>query len=198
MSEESKPNGVRPAWGITGLAPWFTIIGAAADPAITVYRENTGEIKDRSLPSLLDWAASKGVVVPEYMLILPVDLELKDTAGIAVPAKYCEIRYLVGNERIFSRNPADPYNSIVSPVHDKVVVNVRQQVLANDEEWWHVLAHEVYEVSELKKCFDESEEHSKSATTMYYLTARSPTLKNLHWDAWEYADKILFELRGEK
>ena len=77
------------------------IAGGAFQPEITEYRENTGEVRDRSLETLLKWAASKGVVLPEYVRIItyPRDTPLMDR-GRRVPAKYFTYRALSREDRI--------------------------------------------------------------------------------------------------
>jgi hypothetical protein len=61
----------------------------------------------------------------------------------------------------------------------------------------HVLAHEIYEVSHLKERFDAAGHDGLSAAEVYNLIEPSPTMQNLHWHAWEYADSVIMGLRGE-
>ena len=49
------------------VGEYLDICGGAFTPEITEYRDNTGEVTDRSLEGLIHWAASKGVVVPDYI-----------------------------------------------------------------------------------------------------------------------------------
>jgi hypothetical protein len=94
------------AWGRVRLAPTEDMSGAAASPTIRGYRPNSGEVADRSLPSLLAWASSKGVGLPGYMEIIPVppDVELRRADGTVVPAKYCDFRFLAPGTRIYWHN----------------------------------------------------------------------------------------------
>ncbi len=69
------------------------ISGSAAATRITTYRPNKGGPRDRSLVSLLGWAASKGVLTPGYVQVIPVDADVSLTKGSRpVDAKYFEAR----------------------------------------------------------------------------------------------------------
>ena len=77
-----------------------------------------------------------------------------------------------------------------------VVVNTDASVLDRDEEFLHVLAHEVYEISRLKE-YLAPREAGLLAVEVYSLIEPLPTLKNLHWEAWDYADSVIKRLRGK-
>jgi hypothetical protein len=186
----------------SGHATWrpfagevLDIVGGAFEPEIKDYRDNTGEIGDRSLQSLLVWTAPKGVVVPEYMRIIPYppDVPLMHK-GKPVPAKYFNYRPRSEVDRIYWNNAHDRLASIVDPDFNAVVVNIDSRVLDRDEEFLHVIAHEVYEISQLKK-YIESGDTGLSAIEVYNLIEPLATLKNLHWEAWDYADSIVTRLR---
>lgn len=173
------------------------ITGGAFEPEITEYRDNTGDVGDRSLENLLKWAASKGIVLPAYVLVIPYprDVTLMHR-GRRVPAKYFTFRPKSRGDRIYWNNWEDPTASVFSRDFNAVVVNTDASVLDRDEEFLHVLAHEVYEISRLKE-YLAPREAGLLAVEVYSLIEPLPTLKNLHWEAWDYADSVIKRLRGK-
>jgi len=160
MTEPSKDNGYRRSERATWrpfVGQVLEIAGGAFQPEITEYRENTGEVRDRSLENLLKWAASKGVVLPEYVRIIPYprDTPLMDR-GTRVPAKYFTYRALSREDRIYWNKADVPMASVLSRELNAVIVNIDASVLDRDEEFLHVLAHEVYEISRLKEYLERS------------------------------------------
>ena len=86
--------------------------------------------------------------------------------------------------------------SVFSRELNAVIVNIDASVLDRDEEFLHVLAHEVYEISRLKE-YLEPREAGLPAVEMYDLIQASPELKNLHSEAWDYADSVVQQLRNQ-
>ena len=173
------------------------IIGGAFEPEIEEYRANTGEVGDRSLENLLRWAASRGVVLPEYVRIIPLPRDVTLThRGRRVPAKYFTFRPRSREDRIYWNKADDPIASVFSRKFNAVIVNTDATVLDRDEEFLHVLAHEVYEISRLKE-YLEPREAGLLAVEVYELIEPLPTLKNLHWEAWDYADSVIKRLRNK-
>jgi len=86
--------------------------------------------------------------------------------------------------------------SVFSREVNAVIVNIDSSVLDRDEEFLHVLAHEVYEISRLKE-YLEPREAGLSAIEVYDLIQASPDLKNLHSEAWDYADSVVQQLRNQ-
>ena len=179
------------------VAQVLDIAGGAFQPEITEYRDNSGEVRDRSLESLLRWAASKGVVLPEYLRIVPYprDQPLMHR-GRRVPAKYFTFRPRSREDRIYWSKADDPIASVFNRKFNAVIVNIDASVLDRDEEFLHVVAHEVYEISRLKE-YLEPREAGLSAIEVYHLIEPSPTLKNLHWEAWDHADSVIKRLRSQ-
>ncbi len=173
------------------------VAGGAFEPAITEYRDNTGEVEDRSLENLLKWAASKGVVVPGYVRIIPYPRDQPLIhRGKRVPAKYFTFRPRSREDRIYWNKADDPIASVFNHKFNAVIVNIDASVLDRNEEFLHVLAHEVYEISQLKDCL-EPRKAGLSAVEVYELIEPSPTLKNLHWEAWDHADSVIKRLRDK-
>lgn len=174
------------------------ITGGAFEPEITEYRDNTGEVGDRTLKNLLRWAAAKGVMLPRYVRLSPYPAEIPVMhKGKRVPAKYFSYRPESGEDRIYWNNPLDPAASVFSREFNAVVVNMDASILDRDEEFLHVLAHEVYEISRLKEYLEPAED-GLSAIEVYNLIEPLPTLKNLHWEAWDYADSVIEQLRRKQ
>ena len=143
----------------SGRATWrpfvgqvLEVAGGAFEPEIREYRENTGEVVERTLENLLRWAASKGVVVPDFMRVVPFPPDVLLThQGRRVPAKYFSYRPPSPEDKIYWSKVDNPLASVCSPEFSAVIVNMDATVLDRDEEFLHVLAHEVYEVSRLKE-----------------------------------------------
>ena len=53
-----------------------------------------------------------------------------------------------------------------------------------------------HEISRLKEC-SEPREGGLPAVEMYDLIQASPDLKNLHSEAWDYADSVVQQLRNQ-
>ncbi len=174
------------------------VAGGAFEPEIREYRENSGEIRERTVQNLLRWAASKGVVVPEFVRVIPYppDVPLMHR-GKRVPAKYFSYRPRLPEDRIHWCSADDPMASVCSPERNAVVVNIDATVLGRDEEFLHVLAHEVYEISRLKEYLQRAK-NGLSVVEVYNLIEPSPALKNLHWEAWDYADSVVKRFRENR
>lgn len=100
----------------------------------------------------------------------PADTPLMDR-GRRVPAKYFTYRALSREDRIYWNKADDPMANVFSPEFNAVIVNIDASVLDRDEEFLHVLAHEVYEISRLKE-YLEPQEAGLSAIEMYDLIHR--------------------------
>lgn len=167
--------------------------GTAARTRIRDYRPNTGD-RDRSLKGLLNWAAECGVVVPDYATV-EVDKGFQPTRnGLPAEAKYYEFQGAFPDELIYWHSRTNRRRSILDERLSAVVINLAPDVPSNDERFVHVLAHEVFELTALKELFDHSN-GSMSAARLYELTEPLSTLRNLHWFAWEQADRLIERLR---
>lgn len=179
--------------------PTFSVSGAGVRSRLAHYRDNTGEVADRSLEVLLKWAESKGVIVPGYARIVPVEVDgtfrLRRN-GKPVDAKYFEAKEVPDGERIYWSD-ANPLRSILDREFGAVIIYISHEIMENDERFLHVLAHEVYELAELKTIFDNSS-GSLPVARFYELTEPLATVRNLHWTAWEHADSLIERLRGER
>jgi hypothetical protein len=180
-------------------APAFNVSGAGVRSRLTHYRDNTGELTDRSLEALLKWAESKGVTVPEYARIIPVEVDgtfrLRRN-GEPVDAKYFEAKEVPDGEQIYW-NGVNPLRSIFDRESGAVIIYISHEIMENDERFLHVLAHEVFELVELKAIFDNCG-GSLPVARFYELTEPLATVRNLHWNAWEQADALVERLRGER
>jgi hypothetical protein len=179
-------------------ASLFDVSGAAARTRLTGYRANSGEVQDRSLEGLLAWAAQKGLHVPSYIRIIPVEedetFQLRKN-GERVDAKYFEAKDVPEGESIYWDHP-NALRSVFNREFGRVVVNISQGIMENDERFLHVVAHEVFEIEDLKAVFDECGGEMPVAR-FYELTEPLTTAKNLHWFAWEKADSLIERIRGQ-
>ena len=176
----------------------YSVHGTAARSRITSYRPNHGQVKDRSLDELLRWAGRQGVDVPEYVKVISVDEDFRlMKSGTPVDAKYFEAKDVPEGEWIYWDESNSPYRSLLSREFAAVVVNVSCDAMQNDERFLHVLAHEVFEVEELKKLFDDCGGRMP-VSRFYELTEPLVTARNLHWRAWERADNLIERLRGNE
>jgi hypothetical protein len=175
----------------------YNVTGAAAHSRISRYRANSGEVAERSVDALLAWAKSQGLLMPDFVRVIPVDSDYQLTKnGRPVDAKYFEARDVPENGYIYWDEPSQPYRTVYDRAMNAVVVNVAYEVLQNDERFLHVLAHEIFEIAKLKKIFDECS-GAMLVSRFYELTEPLSTAKNLHWDAWEEADGFIEHYRGE-
>ena len=179
-------------------ASLFDVSGAAARTRLTGYRANSGEVQDRSLEGLLTWAAQQGLSVPSYIRIIPVEedeaFQLRKN-GERVDAKYFEAKDVPEGESIYWDH-SNALRSVVSRDFGGVVVNISQAIMGSDERFLHVVAHEVFEIEDLKAIFDERGGEMPVAR-FYELTEPLTTAKNLHWFAWEKADTLIERIRGQ-
>jgi hypothetical protein len=172
----------------------FDLDGAAATPRITTYLPNRGEVApNRSLDELVDWAEI-GVIVPDYVRLIVMPPEMPPMVqGRRVAAKYIEFRIVRPAEPVFWSHARLP--SIVDPRLNAVIVNLDSSVLQKDEEFLHILAHEMDEVVQLKAVFDNCG-GVMAASRLHELVQPSRLVRNLHWNAWEFADSVLEKWRG--
>jgi hypothetical protein len=77
--------------------------------------------------------------------------------GTRVPAKYFTYRALSREDRIYWNKADDPMASVLCRELNAVIMNIDASVLDRDEEFLHVLAHEVYEISRLKEYMEPRE-----------------------------------------
>jgi hypothetical protein len=173
------------------------ISGAAASSRITDYQPNSGKVQDRTVEALLAWAKLNGVATPDYIKVVPRDPEDPPTKdGKPVDAKYFVARDVQPNQPIFWDNANEPLTSIFSREAGAIIVNMADEVVQNDEHFLHVLAHEVFEITELKKLFDECG-GAMPAGKVYELIEPMTGTKNIHWYSWEWADGLVERLRIE-
>lgn len=180
----------------------YNISGAAAGSRISEYRDNSGEVPDRTLEALVAWAASKGLLIPNYIKIVPYH-QYDGLDGFplrndrAVDAKYFEAKFVTERESVAWDDPRDPYRSVFNRSFDAAVINVAHAVMLNDERFLHVVAHEVYEIEALKGLFADCGGRISTAR-FFELTEPLENVQNLHWYAWEYADSFIEQLRRER
>jgi hypothetical protein len=139
------------------------------------------------------WAASKGVRVPDYCVVIAYpECEEILHRGKVVPAKYVSFSSVRPNDTVYWHNPNVPDRSVVNPEFGKVVVNIDPRIMQNDEEFLHVLAHEVREIELVEQHLAETGEAGVSGETFFFLVEPSASLKNnAHWSAWEFADTLV-------
>ncbi len=148
---------------------------------------------------MLKWAQSMGVAVPSYARVIPVEVDAEFRLrknGEPVDAKYFEAKDVPENKYIYWSEPSKPYRSVVDRRFGLVVINISHEVMENDERFLHLLAHEIFELVELKAIFDQCDGRMPVAR-FYELTEPLTTAKNIHWNAWERADCLIEALRGE-
>ena len=158
---------------------------------------NSGEVRDRSVETLLAWARTKGIVVPDYIGVVPResgDPPMKN--GREVDAKYSVGADVLPNDYIYWDNENEPLQSVVGRQARVVVINVMHEVMQNDERFLHVIAHEVFELAELNGCSTKMVERWAAKG----LRARRTHDEQQEYSlgAWEYADDFIERLRGEK
>ena len=145
------------------------VAGGAFEPEIREYRENTGDVGERTARESAPLGGFEGRSSAGLHASVPyphgVPLMHR---GNRVPAKYFSYRPRSPEDRIHWCSADNPVASVCSPEFNAVVVNIDATVLDRDEEFLHVLAHEVYEVSQLKE-FLQAREAGLSAVEVYNL-----------------------------
>ena len=79
---------------------------------------------------------------------------------------------------------------------DEIVVKLRSTVLGSDEAILCVFAHEMHEINAIRSLFTESADGTLPGARLIYLTG--PGRKNLHDQAWDEGDKLVYRLRKER
>ena len=177
------------------------LAGTAAAPRITAYRPNgPGSPADRSLASLLAWAAARGVTVPEWCAVRVVPDEYgPEVGGRPVRAAYFSVSR-IEPDRVVRWRPVPGESpgrspSVVAAETGKVPIRIRESASANDEEFLHLLAHEAFEVRRMREEF-EAVGGSMTAAAVHELTRADRRLNNPHSEAWDHADAVLERLRA--
>jgi hypothetical protein len=134
------------------------------------------------------------VRVPDFARVVASKDFQPTRKGVPVQAKYFEVRDLTEDDLIYWNDASRPDRSVFSTELGAVMINLSPDVLENDERFLHILAHEAFELIELKKIFDESG-GGVLASRFHDLTEPLATVKNLHWYAWEHADSVLERYR---
>ena len=186
-----------PPGGLLSAKSWI-LLAARSSPLSRNIATIPARSVSRTVENLLRWAASKGVILPEYVQVIPFPPDIPVMhRGRRVPAKYFSYRPQSRDDRIYWNDSDAWAASAFSRDFNAVVVNLDARVLDRDEEFLHVLAHEVYEISRLKE-YLEPVSYGRPAVEAYNLIEPLPTLKNLHWEAWDYADSVIERLRSER
>jgi hypothetical protein len=100
--------------------------------------------------------------------------------------------------RYFSHRGADPkkmirWEEFYDKDLDELVVHVAENVFHSDEAIVAILAHEMHELNNLRRLFAESG-GSMNMQRLHALINPGIT-KNLHDQAWDVADKLVFAMR---
>ena len=184
------------------MAPETTdLAGGAASSAITGYRPNGPDSPAPRTPdALLAWAAEHGVTVPDWAEVRVAGEGYEpEVRRRPVPAAY--FRALASSPRQWVYWSAPPGGvggpiSVVDPQAGRVLIVFRRSVLSSDEQFLHVLAHEVFEASRLREEFHAVLGKRLTAAAVDELTRAERGLNNLHAEAWDHADALLRRFRG--
>ena len=182
---------------MTNAAP-PALYAAAASSSIAEYRPNgAGSPTVRTLEALLGWAAGRGVTAPDWIEVRVAVAGYEPVvAGRPVPAAYFRLRTLSPELRIPWRSRSPNGLSIVDAASGKVVVQFRRSVLDSDEQFLHVLAHEVHEIARLREEYDATPGRALTVAALGELTRAEPGLNNLHSEAWDHADGVVRSQRA--
>jgi len=163
-------------------AEFITIAGYAQHPRMYPWLKNAdGAV--RSIDEAVEIARIHGVEIPD-------DILLKKVRGKMLPDNtYAQY---------FSHYGTDP-NKMVrwEEFYDKhldgLVVLIKENVFQSDEAIVAILAHEMHELSELRRIFEESG-GALSRRKLYNLI--NPGIaRNLHDQAWDVADRLVLAMR---
>jgi hypothetical protein len=160
----------------------ITIAGYAQHPRTHPWLKNPDGAR-RTVDEALEIARANGVDVADDVLVL----KLKG-------------KHLPDNTyaRYFSAHRTDPnqlirWEDFYDKDLDELVVHISEDVFRSDEAIVAILAHEMHELSNLRRIFVES----GGSMTMRRLRAliHPGISKNLHDQAWDVADKLVFAMR---
>jgi len=93
----------------------------------------------------------------------------------------------------FRSTQSDAWEDLL--IEDKTVVKLRSKVLDSDEAILCVFAHEMHESNAIRRLFAESPDGTVPGARLIYLT--EPGRKNLHDQAWDEGDKLVYRLQRE-
>ena len=177
------------------------LAAAAASSAITAYRPNeAGSPAPRTLDALLAWAAGLGVTVPDWAEVRVAGEGYEpEIRGRPVPAVYFRAVASSPGQWVYWSAPPGGVGgplSVVDPQAGRVLIVFRRSALSSDEQFLHVLAHEVFEASRLREEFHAVLGKRLTAAAVDELTRAERGLNNLHAEAWDYADALLRRFRG--
>jgi hypothetical protein len=177
--------------------------GTAASSRIWKYRRIPSHVTGpRNLRGLLQWAAVHGVTEPPYAEVRPVPFLVPmyghdPRAGNRVLGQYFSFRFLSPDEIIYWEPQLDVRaKSLVDRQSGKVVIMLREGLLNNAEAFLHHLAHEIHELEALHWLFTAAG-GGLSARRIHQLTSPRRDVRNLHFEAWEWADTLIERLRRE-
>jgi hypothetical protein len=146
-------------------------------------------------PRTLPWRPN-----PEGPRILADAIQLARDRGIRIED---DIRFVV-NDALVPANAFACYGGFQSSqmvrwedfyVKERIPVKIKTEVLASDEAIVAVFAHEMHELNELRRIFEERETMSGKALNELIKVG---VHRNLHDRAWDVADNLVRAMREEQ
>jgi hypothetical protein len=158
-----------------------SVHGYAQGPTIQWVKNRDGAT--RTIHEAMEIARKNGVEIPDDMLF-------KKVSGRSLPDKtYAEY---------FSRKRSNPselitWDDFYSKDLDQLLVRIESSVFESDEAIVAIFAHEMHELNNLRRLFEETG-GSMTLQRLHYLI--TPGIKgNLHDHAWDVADKLVVAMR---
>jgi hypothetical protein len=164
-----------------GFPEIVEIRGYAQGPRLKWTKNPDGAV--RTADQAIEIARNNGVEIPD-------DILLRKISGKFLPdntyAEYFRVRATDSSKVI---RWDDFYNKDL----DQLLVRVEQSIFESDEAIVAILGHEMHELNNLRRLFEEGG-GSMTYRRLHYLI--NPGIKgNLHDQAWDVADKLVAEMR---
>ncbi len=160
------------------------LVGRAQSPRLA-WRPNPGG-QQRTVTDAVKLARSRGVVIPDDILFA------------AVPGKWQE-GVFAEYAQILSQHAGKTLEDIVVTWDDfynqfeKIPVRLNPQILSSDEAIVAVIGHEMYELNELRRLFEEL--GGEMSGRQLHDLIRPGVPKNLHDLAWDESDRLVTGMR---
>ena len=156
------------------------VVGVAQDPRTWPWKPNPGG--PRTLDEALQRARARGIQIEDDIRFVVVP----DNSPLVPPNAFASYGGFQSYQTVRWSN---------FYVQERIPVKVKVSVLESDEAIVAVVAHEMYELNELRRLFEERE--MMSGPYLHELI-RVGLPKNLHDRAWDAADEFVFTMRKER
>ena len=138
--------------------------------------------KTRTIEEACQIARHWGVVIPDYVFFA---IDKYGWLDADTTAKTTTFKEPAGTMIYWS--------SLFHKHTRKIPFLIRRDIMRSDEAIVAVIGHEIYELEEMRKAFEEN-----GAPIEHWLAEAHPDNEgNFHCQAWDYADELVARMRGD-